>query len=760
MAKKSAPPSREGLKAKVENPFIHIPFSSQDLGSIDRGGGGGGKILVEINDNYRQNLAKSLDIAAGHLLDEQRQHPGYQSTIIFKLRAIGIAKTHRPITVTAESGLASAGHAALNEMLVSGGRESLDKLRNVILKRNTKAIQANLSAIETIEPWTRQKRNPEGVDYLLERGRAIIRLFQYAKDDFNVSNYNGAISLFRYLGIKGCELQRHRGLPLFSVDKLDLLDKDKLEFLLTYPGMRQIIAEPIFRSSMVTSNDFNADLKAGSSIPNLSMTPTVAVFDTGVSPNASAISDWIISKDTYILPPDTDYAHGTAVASLVSAGSHFNKGNSWLPNTQCTVHDVIALEVNGSSMSDLELRLRDAVRKKPEIKVWNLSLGAQACSETEFSDFSMLLDELSDEYGILFVVAAGNYIDIPRRSWPNPAIKTDRVSSPGESVRALTVASITHADGSGALSMVGEPAPYSRRGPGPVFTPKPDICHVGGGVHTPWTVGSSSLNVLTPYNQLAGNFGTSFAAPVASSMAAHAWQAISEHPELTPNPSLIKALMIHSAQLSSPDYSPFERRYFGSGRPDDIMGVLFDSDDSFTLVFEANLIPGMRWRKPNYPIPSSLIKDGKFRGEIVITATYAPPLDPSAGSEYVRANVELSFGVLDGDNITGRVPMEGEDGDSGYEIAQIEHGGKWSPVKIHRKRFPRGCEGENWALQAGLTLRAFEAPLKDALPVSIIVTLRSLDGDPNVHSDGIRALQLNNWVHNQLPVHVPVTVQA
>ncbi|MGY3809670.1 S8 family anti-phage peptidase IteS [Aeromonas veronii] len=758
MAKKSVPRPREGLKAKTENPFIHVPFSRQDLGSIDRNGGGGGKILVEVDDNYRRNLAKSLDATVRRLSDEQEKFPGFQSTIIFKLRDIGVAKSHRPITVAAESGLASVGHAAINEMLVAGGKESIEKLKNVILKRNTKAVQANLSAIEIIEPWTSEKRNPEGIDYLLERGRAIIRLFQYHQHDFNVHNYEGVISLFHYLGLKGSELPRPRGLPLFSIDKLDLLDEEKLGLLLSYPGMRQIFAEPIFKSSMIIPDHLNANVKSTSSIPSLSVTPTVAVFDTGVSPKASAISDWIISNDTYILPPDTDYVHGTAVASLVSGGAHFNQGNSWLPSTPCTVHDVIALEANGSSMSDLELRLRDAVKKRPEIKVWNLSLGAEACSNTEFSDFSMLLDELSDEYGVLFVVAAGNYTDSPRRSWPNPSIQADRVSSPGESVRSLTVASITHADGSGALSSVGEPAPYSRRGPGPVFTPKPDICHVGGGVHAPWIVGSSSLNVLTPNNQLVGNFGTSFAAPVASSMAAHAWQALSEHPELTPSPSLIKALMIHSAQLSSPDYTSFERRYFGSGRPDDIMGVLFDGDDSFTLVFEANLIPGMRWRKSNYPIPSSLINNGKFRGEIIITATYAPPLDPSAGSEYVRANVELSFGVLDGDNIKGRVPMEGEDGESGYEIAQIEHGGKWSPVKIHRKSFPRGCEGENWALQAGLTLRAFEPPLNSALPVSIIVTLRSLDGDASVHAEGLRALALNNWVHTQLPVRIPIIV--
>lgn len=38
-----------------------------------------------------------------------------------------------------------------------------------------------------------------------------------------------------------------------------------------------------------------------------------------------------------------------------------------------------------------------------------------------------------------------------------------------------------------------------------------------------------------------------------------------------------------------------------------------------------------------------LIEHGKFRGKIIMTGVYASPLCPNAGSECVRANVELSF---------------------------------------------------------------------------------------------------------------------
>ena len=403
-------------------------------------------------------------------------------------------------------------------------------------------------------------------------------------------------------------------------------------------------------------------------------------------------------------------------------------------------------------------RLRTAVRARPDIRVWNLSLGGPEAHEEYFSEFSQALDELSDECDVLFVVSSGNYLDKPRRGWPTDAALNDRVAMPAESVRALTVGSVTHLDDAGAWVAAGSPAPYSRRGPGPVFTPKPDIVHVGGGVHHPWSVGPSSVTALGVTDGADLTFGTSFAAPIAAGMAAHAWHALRGRPNMGPHPALVKALLIHSAQLSSPAYSVHERRYYGAGRPSDVLSALYDSDDSFTLVFEAQVLPSMRWRKAPYPIPQCLVHEGKFRGEVIITAVYSPPLNPNAGSEYVRANVEVSFGVLDGERITGKVPMESEVGQTGYESAQVEHGGKWAPVKVHRRVFPSGVSGEQWALQSTVFLRAYEPPLAEALRVTILVTLRALDGNRNVHADGLRALAATNWVREVLPARVPVRV--
>lgn len=753
--------SRRGTQssnANVSNPILRIPFSRGDLGSIETAGGGA-KELVDVTAEYRQGLVNNLTNTKNYLQTKLSAFPGSLGTIVFKLREQGIAKSHRPNKVTREAGLLNAGHAKINEMLVAAHSGSFDALESVILNRRIKEVVANLSAIESIEPWDEERKIPSGREALFDSPNILVRLFQYTAESATSDNYENIINILNNNDVDYQPIRQRRGPPLLRLKDLSVDHDTLLDILINHPGVRSLVPEPIYSASPVNTS-FVEEIVIDNYPAPTDELPLVAVFDTGVSPIAVTVSPWVASSDTYVVPPDTRYEHGTMVSSLVSGAHFLNDGHSWIPNTTSRVHDVCGLDEGGTYIADLILRLTEAVTKRPDIKIWNLSLGGGPCSEHIFSDFAIALDKLSDQFGILFVVAAGNYVDAPIRTWPNPSLLdgADLVSSPGESVRALTVGSVSHIDAADALSSLGTPTPYTRRGPGPVFTPKPDIIHTGGGVHEPWSTGASSLKVIGPDNRLCASFGTSFASPIVASLAAHTWQKIATNPDFNVSPSLVKALLIHSAQLSSPDYSAIERRYYGAGIPEEVVETLYDTDDRFTLIFQTFLVPGMRWRKENYPIPASLINNDKFKGEIIITAAYAPPLDPNAGSEYVRANVELSFGLIEDNSMKGKVPMEGDTGQSGFESAQIEHGGKWSPVKIHRKAFRRGIASGNWALQAKVTLRANEPALSEPLPVTIIVTLKSLNGDTRVYSDGVRALSINNWAYSPLPIRVPITV--
>lgn len=745
--------TRERSRASDANPFLLIPFQRSDQFSPERRGGGP-KELVDVTPELRRGLATSLAAAATALRPEISLYPGTPGVLVLKLREIAVAKSHRPNTLVAESGLQLAGVGRLDEMLVAANAGSIQSFSETITSRDTQHIRANLSAILRIEAWDMTRRLEVPAAQLRAHGPALLILFRYSGIDATARNLDTLRTLLRRHGIDEELIPQRWGPPLFRVD-FDALKDDQVVALASFPGLRSILRDP--KATLVASGPAPA---AGPLTPpdaNINY-PVVGVVDSGTASGATTLRPWVVNTITTVMPPDTQHFHGTAVASLVAGARLLNNSHDIFPPTRCKVLDVCAIEEFAARTSDVVLRLKEALAKAPDVKVWNLSLGAGPINDDAFSLFAQQLDALSDEYGVLFVVAAGNYLDEPRRGWPATAALKDRLTSPSDAVRVLTVGSITHASATDGLTQEGEPAPYSRRGPGPVFTPKPDIVHAGGGVHAPWAAGTGSTQVLSPSDAQYGNFGTSFAAPLAAAMSAHVWQSLAGSNNFTPAPHMVKALMIHSARLASRDYGAVERRYFGAGVPVDAMAALYDSDDCFTLMFEALVYPSYKWRKTPYPIPDSLMKNGRLQAEVIITAVYSPPLDPNGGAEYVRANVSVAFGLLNGSKISSKVPMDGEIGSGGHESMQIEHGGKWSPVKLHRKSFPKGVLGDQWAVQLETLLRANEPSPAEPIKVALLVSLRSLDGDQNTHADGVRALNASNWVRQALPTRVPVLV--
>lgn len=761
---------------KTSNPIAHVSYHSRDLSGVVTTGGGG-KELFDVTPQLRQALQVSMVNAASAIVAEATA-PDVPGVMVIRMRDVAVAKSHRPMMLIAEANMAPAGHGEINEMLVAVNAVNLAQLNGVIGQRNTKAIRANLSAVDGFEAWTAQRRLPkslrghpiaEVLDTLrgLQR-RLMIKVFAHqalATAQLVVERF---LQLLRYYKLSFKVIDQRVGPPLFLVAVDDAMTQEAFTAILQYQGIRHVRPEPqvLPTAAVMPAAPVAPRFTAVRPPPGL---PTVAVFDSGIDPDGAALGPWVSGRDIYVLPPDTDYVHGTAVASLIVDSAGLNGGHPYFPHAACRVHDVCALETSGAPETDLMLRLREALAKRPDIKVWNLSLGGAEIGDDEFSDFGRELDALSDAYGVLFIVAAGNYVNLPRRGWPAGIdALSDRITSPADSVRALTVGAVTHRDNPASLVGADEPAPYSRRGPGPVFTPKPDIVHVGGNADVNLQSADIGVNVLTPGVGFNCGAGTSYAAPIAAAIAARTWHslALPGRPyEVAVSPTMVKALMVHSAQINSPDRDIAQRRYFGAGLPGDPGVVLYDSDSSFTMLFELDIIDSMKWRKAPYPIPPSLLHEGKFRGEVIITAVYSPPLDPSAGAEYVRFNVDVGFGTFTANpggepHFKGCVPALGELGTTGLEEAQVEHGGKWSPVKIYRRRFPKGMAGETWGLQATLLRRAFEPQLAQPLRVVIAVTLRALDDNTNIYGEGRRLLAASNWISQDLSQRVDIPVRT
>jgi serine protease AprX len=754
--------------AQMENPIIKVDNS--DLDYRDAGGGGGGpRELVPVTPQLRASLRVSLAAARQALGGNFERFPNLPAVMVMRLRDIAIAKSHRPTTLAQEGQTTPIGNAALGEVLLAASPLSFDALDTVIATRTTRQIKANISAILGFEAWGQERvlsselRDPNAQNRLLAWIRAdrpiLVELFYQPNAALQLAAEQTFLEISQHLHLRVNE--RLPGLvgPSFRVRAADL---ESIYALSTFSGIRHIFAAPMVAPvlDVVPMAEDHGPLPAELiEIPldgqNL---PIVGVFDTGVFPRSAALAPWIAGRETFVLPPETDYLHGTMVSSVIAAARRLNGNDERLPQARARVLDVAGMEIANASGDDLVDRLRESVRRHPDVKVWNLSLGTvDPAPENEFGWFAQQIDRLSDEFGVLFVISSGNEGPPNLRGWPpGPDHPRHRLSSPGDAVRGLTVGALAHRELlPHTLVRAEEPSPFSRRGPGPVRTPKPDVVHYGGNCNNIGQVVGTGIHTVLPGDRLGMTLGTSFSAPMVAAQAAQLWQEL-EQRGTHAYPALVKALLIHSAAIHSPSRDAHDRRFFGAGVPSTLLDTLFCRDDVFTLLFEVDVADRRKWTKVNFPIPACLRPTAeKFRGEAFVTLVYSPPLDASQGAEYVRANVDVSFGRLtevDGKlTIKGLVPLEQDENLADlYETARIENGYKWSPVKTYRERFPNGVTAERWALQAGITRRFGETVPPQRQRAVILVTLRATEEGLPVYADGIRALGATNWVANPL----------
>jgi hypothetical protein len=188
---------------------------------------------------------------------------------------------------------------------------------------------------------------------------------------------------------------------------------------------------------------------------------TVAVLDTGVDDShpdlAGQVSEHVNFTEGY--EPDGDFVgHGTHVASTVAGTGEASGGRYKGVAPGAKLLDGKVCGQGGCLESWIIAGMAWAA---PRAKIVNLSLGREDFPGLD--PVEQAVQTLSDQYGTLFVVAAGN-ADGPVEG---------SISSPGTAPAALTVGAVDSAD---ALAF------FSRRGPGPDGSLKPEITAPGAAI--------------------------------------------------------------------------------------------------------------------------------------------------------------------------------------------------------------------------------------------------------------------------------------
>jgi hypothetical protein len=136
--------------------------------------------------------------------------------------------------------------------------------------------------------------------------------------------------------------------------------------------------------------------------------------------------------------------------------------------------------------------------------------------------------------------------------------------------------------------------------------------------------------------------------------------------------------------------------------------------------------------------------EGKCRGAAKLTLISTPPLDSRFGSEFVRINIDAALQQEEFDrdgkpHWKGRLDaiyLPGKADAPAIEAERIEHGLKWSPVKVFARIIPRGIgKSSNWRMFVSYLTRAGEEIPPDGVPFTALLTISDPSGDAPVFND-------------------------
>ena len=449
---------------------------------------------------------------------------------------------------------------------------------------------------------------------------------------------------------------------------------------------------------------------------NKETAPVVVIIDGGCS-SKSYLPLNVMNIKPLIDTFHADLNHGNRVTSLVCQGGAWNN-NLHLPHLECKFVSVQAISkrdaISQPTTEQFINYLRVVAEKTQGVSsVWNLSFN-EASPSDNFEEISRLGHEISllaREFKILPVISIGN------SNADNPTT----LCPPADCEAALTVSGRKASIFGGASSH----CPKSLRGPAPGGMKKPELSWfsrlrmLGGEVKT----------------------GTSFSAPLISSIAAHTFKNLKE-----PTPDLVKALLINKAEGIEHDLglgwgSPWRK---GSSMP------WVCEDGTVTLAWNSKLKAGSAYYWNNIPIPPEMIVDGKIKGTIILTAILKPLLSELAGDNYFSTRLQCALQHVSNagkaKNLLGTMKESTErEIDSRNELA------KWSPIRHHGKNF-KGVAVDNNKVR--LYARIFTRDLfqfnlashheLDDQDVAFVLTFKGTNDNPSIY-DSMKQ-QLGNKV--------------
>ncbi|HQJ90427.1 MAG TPA: S8 family peptidase [Paludibacteraceae bacterium] len=673
-----------------------------------------------------------------------------------------IAKSHKPTALFKSNTCPIVGAEKLDEILIKITPQGLTHLINTVNLAPNEEVKKSMTKIQEIKPYLLSDKIDIQNFETLEKFTQPIKVKLFSFNDATDNQYYtyGFEKLTHELGIRTVRLNYGKNLCVY---KLYCEDKEIVNKIIQYPGVHKVSFFPQY------SHEFPHINQAKRQLPNLPLPtvgeeyPIIGIIDSGIIPEHKYLEPWIYKREVFVAQDYLNYEHGTFVAGIIQYGDLLN--SSAQRQQHFKILDVVVCPNNNPAKGPIDTLSEDSLiailhdvigRYHEKVKVWNMSLSTNNLCRDTISDLAIALDDIQDTYMVDIILSAGNYTDLPLRKWPpvDDLQGKDRITSPADSVRAITVGSIANI---GISDYVDKdmPSPFSRRGPGANFLIKPDVVHYGGNCMSDLCYEGTGVISFDVNGNLVEGIGTSFSTPSVTSIYADLRNAIIEERSR----EYAKGFLIHSSSIpeKAKKDSNYYDRYYGYGLPMKALeDIITCTSSSVTLIFSGTLYDGTFIEFNDFPFPKSLIRNGKCYGDIKMTLAYTPKIDASYGQEYCRANIDAHFGTYDYideegkvKGFSGVVPLE-KKWDEKYEKAQVEHGFKWNPLKSYARSFKNGISQKPWRLMIDSVARLGEN--YQGQEFVLFITITDLNGN-DIYTEIIQALRERGYFHSDIKIH-------
>ena len=728
-------------------------------------GGGSLKFFGEVTSEVQLEISQKIRDVLNFYEDVFTENEFIPAVGKITVKPEAIAKSHKPNDLCRECPI--IGSEDLDEIYIKVTKKSIEKTVALIQNPPTKAFRANLTAISDIQPITATEKISEDLAEISSQGKLgtvkdkiKVKIFDFNDDFDNAQIMNYIMKKLSDYGFA----EKHELITYGEQIKFIKVQVSSYEDIVKIASINGVKSIDFFQEYSLPLNEYSeTNVKAILGNEYSDSETIIGIIDGGISDDNAYLKPYIVAREKYVNENYQNPSHATFIASTIQYGNKLNGIITTSPKRFKFV-DIIAIPNSDPDFGPTDtigeeelMEIMEEVMKKysPKVKVWNLSLGIESkICKGSMSDLGTFLDYIQDTYQVQICVSSGNLNSIPLREWPAQSDmgERDRIISPADSVRAITVGSLALYDSENSIVKANEPSPFSRRGPGANYIVKPDVVDYGGNFTRDFRIGGLGVKGLDIKGNIIEGNGTSYSNPRVVQKLASVYDEMVEKDLL-----LAKAMIIHSARMQSRELLEQNQdniKYYGFGMPAvNVQDILQCSEDEVTLVFRQKVPQGSHLEMFNFPYPNSLIRNGKCYGEIGMTLAYNPILDDRYGREYCRTNIDVSFGTYKYDSNSGKTDFSGEvplecSWDEKFEKARVENGFKWSPIKSYYRKISRGIQlGDGWKIRIDMNPRNGLNVLSQEFV--LIITIKDPTGH-DIYSEVVNGLRTRGYVTNNL----------